>query len=146
MGSPMTPSRPYDVGIAIGIVTDESAQPMTFDGLVAFFTDGAYWFVWQRLKEFDSARIPLDFFDCYGGASLTGAALEELDWFLKVLVGSLGDYPEQWEVHSGTQIAPERKELYQPVHKATLLCELAQLEQIVGRARAEGRTVASFGD
>jgi hypothetical protein len=129
----------YDVGIAIGILVEPPTRRIAFDGPAALFTDGAYYFVNQKLAEFGARHIPPGFFDCYGGSPLTGEGADELGWFANTLSRALVDYPERWEVADfGSGSAT--------VERDNLRQQLVGLTEIVQRARREGRTVASRGD
>jgi hypothetical protein len=134
------PSPPYDVKLAIGIPHDPPNPQVMFDGDAAFFTDGAYWFVAEKLVEFGVQHIPLKFFDCYGGCRLSGLGLDELEWFANTLAGVLNGYPERWEVNAQVFGQPAF------VEREALLREVARLRAVLRRAREEGRPVASLGD
>jgi hypothetical protein len=127
-----------DVGIVIGILLDPPVRGVKFDGMVASFSDADYYFVSEKLGDFGPYHIPPWFWDCFGGASITGSALEELGWFADTLVGALADYPDHWDVDAcGKPARVERERVRR---------ELCQLGKIVRRAKSEGRTVVSWGD
>src|SRR5262249_30483976 len=130
------PSPTYDVKIAIGILKDPTNRRIMFDGVVAFFTDGMYWFVAHKLDEFGVQHIPPGFFDCYGGCRLSGPGLEELEWFANTLLGSLGDYPDRWELDVFIGGKPAF------VDRDILRREVVRLVAVVRRAREEGCPVA----
>jgi hypothetical protein len=132
--------RYYDMKVAIGIPNDSQTRRVVFDGEVAFFTDGAYLFVAEKLSEFGVQHIPPGFFDCFGGCPLSGPGLDELEWFANTLLGSLGDYPERWELDTMVGGRPAF------VERDALRREVSRLVAIVRAARHESRPVASFGD
>jgi hypothetical protein len=133
----MPPAHPFcDVGIAIGVLREPPVRGVRFDGAGAGFVDGAFFFVGEKLAEFGTRHVPLGFWDYFGGTTLTAAGVEELGWFADTLGAALAEYPEHWEVDAGDKIYP--------VERESLRQELRQLGEIVRRARAEGRAVASM--
>jgi hypothetical protein len=126
--------------VKVDIHNEPTSRCVRFDGEVACFTDAAYWFVAAKLGEFGVQHIPPAFFDCHGGCQLSGAGLDELVWFADTLLGSLGDYPDRWEIDT---VVRGRRAF---VERETLREELSRLVAIVRTAQGEGRPVASFGD
>jgi hypothetical protein len=134
----MAHGRSSDVWLAVGILCDPPVRGVAFDGAVACFVDGAYCFVGEKVAEFGTQHLPRGFWDCYGGAALSAPALQELGWFVVTLLAALAGYPERWQgAVFGRAVQVERESVRR---------ELAQLREIVRRAKAEGRTVASWGE
>ncbi len=130
----------WDVKVAIGIPCDPPNPRVKFDGEVAWFADGAYWFVANQLAHFGVRNVPTWFFDCWGGCELMGVGLEELGWFAEFLLRVLAEYPDRWAVDALVFGQPAF------VERALLEQELSRLTRVLHRASESGRPVESFGD
>jgi hypothetical protein len=84
--------------------------------------------------------------DLYGGASFTGSSLSALERIVAEAIRIVQTQPQTWQVHTGTQLSPEGKELYSEVKKDRFLELLHTWEQIISRAKQIGKPVVCFGD
>ena len=74
------------------------------------------------------------------------AKIAALERMVAEAMGLVQAQPAAWQVHTGTQIRPEHKELYAAVEKDRFLALLHKWQQIIERAREIGMPVVCFGD
>jgi hypothetical protein len=129
-----------DLGIGDGI----SLIPMQTEPSLWLNSDGYYWFLhplFERLRDETSQYI-----DLYGDASFAGEALIALEKMLADATKLVMSKPASWEVHIGTQLQPESKELYAEVEKTRFTELLLKWRTILARAKELGKPVVCFGD
>jgi hypothetical protein len=105
---------------------------------------GPYWFLhplFERLRDQTGQYI-----DLYGDALFSGDALAALERVVAEARELVASQPEAWQVHVGTQLSPEQRELYRPAERARMLALLEQWGAVVQRARALGLPVVCLGD
>jgi len=128
----------------IGVGYEAGKPPAATEPRLALDDDGYYWFLHPLFGELWTATG--QYIDLYGDAAFTGPDLDALERTLTTARGLVEGQPESWEVHTGTQTAPVRREVYRPVERAQFLRLLRVLEQVIERARQTGRAVVCFGD
>jgi hypothetical protein len=129
-----------DIGIGDGV----RPVPLESEPSLWLSNDGYYWFLHPLFERLHAETG--QYIDLYGDASFSGKsmmALERLAADAKKLVRS---QPPTWRVHTGTQLAPEQKEVYSEVEKARFMELLVKLDQIIQRAKEIGQPVVCFGD
>jgi hypothetical protein len=130
--------------VSIG-VGDELGKPLAVtEPQLALNDDGYYWFLHSLFGELHEATG--QYIDLYGDAVFTGPGLDALERILSKARRLVAVQPEAWEVHTGTQELPVRREIYKSVERAEFLRLLGVWEQAVARARQTGRAVVCFGD
>jgi hypothetical protein len=129
-----------DVGIGDGV----SLIPQQGEPCLWLNSDGYYWFLHPLFEKLQSETG--QYIDLYGDASFTGACLSALERMVAEAMGLVQAQPAAWQVHTGTQIRPEHKELYAAVEKDRFLALLHKWQQIIERAREIGMPVVCFGD
>lgn len=106
--------------------------------------EGYYWYLhplFEELRERTGQYI-----DLYGTAAFGGTTLDDLKKTLVKAIMLTQLQPQSWEVRTGTQTAPVRKQIYVTVHKQEFLEMLGQLESAVEEAQTEGAWVTFCGD
>jgi hypothetical protein len=129
-----------DVGIGDGI----SLAPQPSEPLLWLENDGYYWFLHPLIAKLHSETG--QYIDLYGDACFEGASLSALERMVAEAIVLVQAQPAVWQVHTGTQTRPERKELYAEVEKDQFLALLHTWEQIIARAKEIGKPVVCFGD
>lgn len=129
-----------DIGIGDGV----APNPLPDEPRIGLSGDGYYWFLhplFERLLGETGQYI-----DLYGDASFAGEHLAALHRALddaRILVSA---QPPEWQVYTGTQTHPVRKDVFAGVEKVRFLQLLDDWAMIVRRAEVTGRPVVCFGD
>ncbi|MGL6096740.1 MAG: hypothetical protein ACRC7O_13210 [Fimbriiglobus sp.] len=129
-----------DIGVSDGI----RHPPDPNEPSLSFADDGYYWFLhplFERLRTETGQYV-----DLYGDAIFAGPRLTALGRMLAEARQLVEAQPEFWKVHTGTQLLPTRREVFQPVERAAFLRLLGVWEQTVQRAEKSGRAVICVGD
>jgi hypothetical protein len=132
------------MALQIGIGYGSSSTPLQSEPSLWLESDGYYWFLhasFERLRDETGQYI-----DLYGDALFAGAALVALGKALADATKPVMSQPETWQVHIGTQIRPEYKELYAEVEKIRFAELLVEWGQIIARAKELCRPVVCVGD
>jgi hypothetical protein len=129
-----------DLGIGDGV----SSIPQQGEPSLWLSSDGYYWFLHPLFENLRSETG--QYIDLYGDASFTGASLSALERMVAEAVGLVQAQPATWQVHTGTQLRPEHKELYVDVEKDRFLALLHKWLKIIERAKEIGKPVVCFGD
>jgi hypothetical protein len=129
-----------DVGIGDGI----SPAPQPREPSLWFENDGYYCFLHPLIGQLQSETG--QYIDLYGDASFSGESLSALERMVAEAIALVQAQPAVWQVHTGTQIRPEHKEVYAEVEKDRFLALLQTWEQIIARAKEIGKPVVCFGD
>jgi hypothetical protein len=129
-----------DLGIGDGV----SLIPKQGEPSLWLDSDGYYWFLHPLFEKLQSETG--QYIDLYGDASFTGASLSALERMVAEAMGLVQAQPATWQVHTGTQLRPEHKELYAGVEKDRFLVLLHKWQQIIERAKEIGKPVVCFGD
>jgi hypothetical protein len=129
-----------DLGIGDGV----SLIPVQSEPSLWLNSDGYYWFLHPLLEKLQSETG--QYIDLYGDASFSGSTLSALERMVAEARKLVGAQPATWQVHTGTQLSPEHKELYAAVDKDRFLALLDKWQQIIARAREIGKPVVCFGD
>jgi hypothetical protein len=106
--------------------------------------DGYYWFLLPLLERLHAQTG--QYIDLYGDASFAGADLSALERMVAEANRLVVAQPATWQVHTGTQTMPERKELYAAVDQSRFLALLNEWQLIITRAKQIGKPVVCFGD
>jgi hypothetical protein len=110
------------------------------------FRDDAYfWFLYPWLSKVRESTGK--YVDLYGDAEFHEAnGLLPLIHAMSEAMASARTQPRTWQVHTGTQLRPERKELYQQVERERLVESIVEFQATLAEARAKGLTVVFRGD
>jgi hypothetical protein len=128
----------------IGIGDGHSLWPIEGEPSLVLECDGYYWFLHPLLVELHQETG--EYIDLFGEASFQAESLQGLERFLSSARALVASQPASWQVHVGTQVSPEHKELYRPVERELLIDLLDRFERVVARAKELGRPVVCFGD
>jgi hypothetical protein len=132
------------MALAIGLDVGGSTSPSRSEPSLSLDDDGYYWFLhplWERLRSETGQYI-----DLYGYAGFAGEDLAALDRILTEARQLVEAQPETWQVHVGTRISPEHRELYCQVQREAMLSMLDRWAVIIARARRLGRPVVCIAD
>ena len=129
-----------DIGVGDGV----GKPPDTTEPRLAFDDDGYYWFLHPLFGELRAATGQC--IDLYGDAAFAGPDLDALERMLSAARRRVEAEPESWDVHTGTQVQPVRREVFKQVGRAEFLRLLEAWGQVLERARQTGRAVVCFGD
>jgi hypothetical protein len=132
------------MSLEIGIGDGRSVWSIEKTPSLALEDDGYYWFLHPLLVAL--ADETGQYVDLYGEARFQGESLNALERVLVSACELVESQPSSWEVHVGTQLSPERRELYKPVERRRFLELIATWQGIVARARELRRAVLCFGD
>ena len=133
-----------DMTLDLGIGDGVSLIPLHSEPSLWMNSDGYYWFLhplFERLRSETGQYI-----DLYGDASFSGTSLSALERMVVDATMLVQAQPATWQVHTGTQMSPEHKELYENVQKDRFLALLANWKEIIARAKKIGKPVVCFGD
>src|SRR4051812_13925815 len=128
----------------IGVGSEIGKPPEAAEPRLGLGDDGYYWFLHPLFGELWAATG--QYIDLYGDAAFAGPDLDALERTLAAARAAVEGRPESWEVHTGTQTAPVRREVYRPVERAEFLRLLGVWDRVIERARQTGRAVVCFGD
>jgi len=128
----------------IGIGNERGKPPDAEEPRLALDDDGYYWFLHPLFEQLHAESG--QYIDLYGDASFTGVGLDALERMLTRARQLIESQPKTWQVHTGTQFAPVRREIHKPVKREEFLRLIVLWEQVVDRARKTGRSVICFGD
>jgi hypothetical protein len=129
-----------DIGVGDGC----SLIPVQGEPSLFLEDDGYYWFLHPLFE-----RLAVEtgqYIDLYGDGSFAGEKLAALERVLAEARQFVRSQPEAWSVHVGTQVSPERRELYRPVERQAMLALLDRWDVAIERARQLGRPIVCFGD
>jgi hypothetical protein len=129
-----------DLGIGDGV----SLIPQQSEPSLWLESDGYYWFLHPLFEKLRSETG--QYIDLYGYASFSGATLSVLERMVAEAVRLVQAQPATWQVHTGTQVRPDHKELYAEVKKDCFLELLNKWQQIIARAKETGKPIVCFGD
>jgi hypothetical protein len=132
------------MSLDIGVGDGSSFIPAQGEPSLSLDDDGYYWFLhplFERLRT-DTGQ----YIDLYGDAHFDGECRAALERVLAEARRLAGSQPEEWQVHVGTQLMPEHKELFQRVERETMLKLLDRWDNIVQRAKRLSRPVVCLGD
>src|SRR5437763_214199 len=133
-----------NMALGIGIGDGHSSIPLQSEPALQLNDDGYYWFLAPLFGRLQSETR--QFIDLYGDATFSDSRLAALERMLAEALRLVQAQPATWRVHTGTQISPERKDLYDEVSKDRFLTLLKKWEEIVARAKKIGKPVVCFGD
>jgi hypothetical protein len=128
----------------IGIGDRPGKPPDPEEPGLALDDDGYYWYLHPLFEQLHAESG--QYINLYGDALFTGNGLDALERMLTHARQLIASQPKTWQVHTGTQIAPLRREIHKPVNRAEFLRLIDLWEQVVDRARNTGRSVVCFGD
>lgn len=132
------------MALDIGIGDGASFIPQQGEPSLQLDNDGYYWSLHPLIEKLHEETG--QYIDLYGDASFSGASLPALEQMIAEAEKTVQTQPASWQVHIGTQMRPERKELYEVVHKDQFMTLLQKWRQIVARAKELGKPVVCFGD
>jgi hypothetical protein len=117
----------------------------TFDVRLQFAEDGTYeflepWFL--QVRETTGKYV-----DLYGDAKFeTPTGLVMLADVICKARASAERQPRSWDIHVGTQVRPERKELYRRIDRQQLLSSIDRLAQLLQEAMDLDKPLVFRGD
>lgn len=129
-----------DIGIGSGTKTDNLED----EPRVWFDADGYYWFIHPLLQDL-AERTGL-YIDLYGYAAFGPGELMYLQQLVSDIRALIAEQPLEWDVHCGTQIFPENKEIFDAVSKSKFVDLVDKLQCVIDVARASGKNVVCIGD
>lgn len=110
-----------------------------------FVEDGAYeflhsWFLQVR-------QTTGKYVDLYGDATFEASGgLSMLADVMRTARAKAASQPPSWEVHVGTQVRPERKELYRRIERQHLLLSIDRLVRLLEEAAELDKPLVFQGD
>lgn len=131
------------MALDVGIGDGTSPMPLP-DAPSLSLTNAYYCFLHPLLERL--ATETGQYIDLYDDASFVGENLSALERMVTEARKLIQAQPSTWEVHTGTQLTPEHKELYTEVSRTRFLALLDDWERIIVRAKEIGRPVVCFGD
>jgi hypothetical protein len=132
------------MALDIGVGDGSSRVPIPDEPWLSLDNDAIYSFLHPLFGRLQTETG--QYIDLYGDASFSDWRLAALKRMLAQARALADAQPESWAVHVGTQIQPERRELWLPLTQKTLLDVISRWERIVDRAEELGRPVVCFGD
>lgn len=107
--------------------------------------DEHYWFMHPWLKEVH--KTTGIYLDLYGDAEFhSGKSLGALENALRVALAAAENSAPYWQVHVGTQLRPEKKELYKGVAREEIVQSISTLLAVLQEAKDTDATVVCNGD
>ena len=141
----LTQTLSGDMAINIGIAEhDTSLVSSRKTPTVSLDNDGYYWYLHPLLEVLQGQTG--QYIDLYGNASFSGSALTGFGEMLSEATRLIARQPDTWNVHVGTQFAPEKNELYSTVLKSKIAELIHQLVDIAAMAERMDRPIVCFGD
>src|SRR5688572_30095064 len=117
------------MSVDIGIGDGESSCPLPEEPSLWLTSDGYYWFLHPLFE--DLHRETGQYIDLYGDAIFVGESLSALEQMLLNARKLVEAHPTSWDVHVGTQLSPEHKELHEVVHQDQFVELLTRWERVV---------------
>lgn len=134
--------------MALDIYVQPKAEAPRIGGnyelITQFNDDGYYWFLvplFENLWKKTGQTI-----DLYGNATFSGEYLDDLKAVIIEAKQLLVSQPKIWEVSTGTQISPVRKEIFSTVTKVGFEELLNKIEMAIEKAKSENSCVTFWGD
>ncbi|HEX7803982.1 MAG TPA: hypothetical protein VF471_14625 [Pseudoxanthomonas sp.] len=107
--------------------------------------DGTYWFLHQWFERVCEATG--QYVDLYGGAKFHEAnGLSALMDAMTQAKTAAQAQPSEWQVHTGTQLRPVRKELYDKVSRADILKTIERFRALLQEAKLIDQPLVFQGD
>ncbi|MEN8200096.1 MAG: hypothetical protein ABFR63_08490 [Thermodesulfobacteriota bacterium] len=114
------------------------------DCMLSFEDDGYYWFLHPLFKKMHkSVGI---YIDLYGDAEFKKDNIVHLESLLKEAENMISKEPSYWNVLTGIQTHPERKEIYCKVSKSEIENKLKILDFMVSEVKAANSKLVFLGD
>jgi hypothetical protein len=129
------------MSLEIGIGDGKALVPLRGEPLLYMEDAAPYWFLYPLFEKLYAETG--QFIDLYGDASFAGAQLIALKETLAVAQRMAEAQPDRWKVSVGARF---QQELWEPLHKGTLLDLIAVWELVIARAEELGQPVVCFGD
>ena len=111
---------------------------------ISFDNDGYYWFMhpwFETLAEQTGKYI-----DLYGGTEFSPIEFQRLRTITAEVRQRVLEQPTKWQVTTGWQTHPERKEILQEVNRDDFLKLLDDFESLMDRATSTGKSIECIGD
>ncbi len=132
------------MALDVGVGDGNHPWPLESEPALTLEDDGYYWFLYPLVTRL---RVETgEYINPYEFASFHGEALHALKRMIVEARGQMSCQPDTWSVHLGTQVRPERKELYATVEKRQFLTLLDQWDEIIDRAKELEQAVVCYGD
>lgn len=117
----------------------------TYDWRMQLEDDGCYWFLhawFTRVQQTTGRYIDLYGHTEFHEANGLGALIDAMD----EAKSAAGRQPKEWKVHTGTQLRPVRKELYDTVQRTELVQTIGRFLALLHEAKVDRRTIVFQGD
>jgi len=125
-------------------VTIKGVLPAGLWNGVSFDDDGYYWFMhpwFETLAEQTGKYI-----DLYGGAEFSPIEFQRLRTITAEVRERILEQPTTWQVTTGWQTHPERKEILKEVNRDDFLRLLDDIESLMNKAASTGKSIECIGD
>jgi hypothetical protein len=130
-------SIPIEIGFRLANGRHECCSQLSDDGI--------YWFLhpwFQRVRNTTGKYV-----DLYGDAEFHEAngLCALMDAMAEARMAAQAQ-PPQWQVHTGRQLRPVHKDLYQMVSRVDVVRAIDRVQSLLEEARAMGKTICFHGD
>jgi hypothetical protein len=135
--------------MALDIVLTVGGQTPRYNSETSISFEGGaadYWYLWPTMiKEIQNKTGEL--IDLYDDAEFSGDNLEKVaEIVLNQLEKLKQKKDKEWEVHTGAELQPIKKEIYRTLIKKDLEDKLQRLLIIVQQAKQDNEKVICIGD
>ena len=127
------------MGLDIGIEKNKKVEYLTH-----LDDDGYYWYLhplFDKLRKSTGVYI-----DLYGYAEFDRDSIEVLESMLSQASEWISKEPDIWKVHTGSQLSPIQKEIYETVTKIEFEKKLKLLNQLISEVKESGSKLIFMGD
>jgi len=112
--------------------------------VTSFEPEAYYWFLYPLFEEFQKSSGIL--IDLYDGARFESYNLQGIKKLFNEGEGLVSEQSDRFEVHVGSQVEPEEKELFETVDKKEFLYFLSELRSAIELSESSGKPLIFFGD
>jgi len=116
----------------------------SMDVRLAFEPEVFFWVMSPELEKLHEVTGKL--VTTYDDAIFKTQELVHLDSVVRGVENRIQNLPRTWQEHVGTQLKPEKKELYQTVHKHEFVGFLNKFKAVVTEAKESNMAVLFYGD
>lgn len=135
--------------MALDIVLTVNGQAPDYNLKTSIFFEGGaadYWYLWPKMiKEIKNKTEQL--IDLYDDAEFSGDELGKVE---RIVLNQLEELKHKkdknWEVHTGTELQPKKREIYKTLTKKDLEEKLQFLLKIVRLAKQTNEKILCIGD
>jgi hypothetical protein len=133
--------------VAVDIVLSVNGEVPTWreETSIRLSDDADYWYLWPRMISHLKNQTG-ELIDLYDDAEFSGPSLDILETLISKQLLDLSGESEEWEVHTGTQLHPVKKEIHKKLIRKDLQLKLKKLLFIVRLAKAQSEMIICLGD